>query len=110
MGGWRKRHLKENLAPNLIGGLFILLRAAVFLLPRYVHVLQNVVYLEALGDSSCTERKKILLSTTIGMKFFNSYSYTVKPVYNHHPWNPKTVALGDRWSLFRGYLLCKSSK
>ena len=26
---------------------------------------------------------------------------TVKPVYNDHPWDPKIVAVVDRWSLFR---------
>ncbi len=25
---------------------------------------------------------------------------TVKPVYNGHPWDPKIVAVVDRWSLF----------
>ena len=27
---------------------------------------------------------------------------TVKPVYNDHRWDPKLVAVVDRWSLFRG--------
>jgi hypothetical protein len=27
---------------------------------------------------------------------------TVKLVYNDHPWDPKFVAVVDRWSLFRG--------
>ncbi len=35
-------------------------------------------------------------------------SYTVKPVYNDHPWDPKVVAVVGRWSLFRGHLCCKS--
>ena len=35
---------------------------------------------------------------------------TVKPVYNDHPWDPKIVAVVDRWSLFRGPLWYKSSK
>ena len=35
---------------------------------------------------------------------------TVKPVYNDHPWDPKIVAVIDRWSLFRGRLCSKSSK
>ncbi len=33
---------------------------------------------------------------------------TVKPVYNNHPWDPKIVAVVDRWSLFRGQLCNKS--
>jgi len=28
--------------------------------------------------------------------------HTVKLVYNDHPWDPKFVAVVDRWSLFRG--------
>ncbi len=32
----------------------------------------------------------------------------VKPVYNDHPWDPKTVAVVDRWLLFRGNLCDKS--
>jgi len=28
--------------------------------------------------------------------------YTVKLVYNDHPWDPKFVVIVDRWSLFRG--------
>ncbi len=27
---------------------------------------------------------------------------TVKLVYNDHPWDPKFVAIVDRWSFFRG--------
>jgi hypothetical protein len=27
---------------------------------------------------------------------------TVEPVNNDHPWDPKIVAVVDRWSLFRG--------
>jgi len=38
---------------------------------------------------------------------FNLYKYTclskVKLVYNEHPWEPKLVDVGDRWSLFRGH-------
>jgi len=30
---------------------------------------------------------------------------TVKLVYNYHPWDPKFVAVVDRWSLLRGSLL-----
>ena len=33
---------------------------------------------------------------------------TVKPVYNDHPWDPKIVAVVDRWSLFKGRLYSKS--
>ncbi len=35
-----------------------------------------------------------------------SYTFedTFKPVYNDHPWDPKIVAVVDKWSLFRGYL------
>ncbi len=29
--------------------------------------------------------------------------YTVKPVYNAHPWDPKILAVVDRWPLFRGF-------
>ncbi len=35
--------------------------------------------------------------------------YTVKPVYNDHPWDPKILAVVDRWSLFRGHLCYKRS-
>ena len=31
-----------------------------------------------------------------------NFNRTVKPVYNDHPWDPKIVAVVDRWSLFRG--------
>ena len=37
-------------------------------------------------------------------------TYTVKPVYNDHPWDPKIVAVVDRWSLFRGHLSNKKFK
>ena len=30
---------------------------------------------------------------------------TVKPAYNDHSWDPKFVAVVDRWSLFRGSLM-----
>jgi len=30
------------------------------------------------------------------------FSYTVKLLYNDHPWDPKFVAVADRWLLFRG--------
>jgi len=30
------------------------------------------------------------------------FKCTVKPVYNGHPWDPKIMAVVDRWSLFRG--------
>jgi hypothetical protein len=33
---------------------------------------------------------------------------TVKPVYNNHPWDPKIVAVVDRWPLFRGGLYYKN--
>ncbi len=36
------------------------------------------------------------------LQFNNFDRYTVKPVYNHHPWDPKLEAVVDRWSLFRG--------
>jgi hypothetical protein len=29
-------------------------------------------------------------------------TYTVKYEYHNHPWDPKIVAVVDRWSLFRG--------
>ncbi len=29
--------------------------------------------------------------------------YTVKPVYNGHPWDSKKVAVVQKWSLFRGW-------
>jgi hypothetical protein len=35
---------------------------------------------------------------------------TVKPVSNDHPWDPKIVAVVDRWLLFRGHLCDKSLK
>jgi hypothetical protein len=42
--------------------------------------------------------------------FVNAYRYikyfifvnTVKPVYNGHPWDPKILAVVDRWPLQRG--------
>jgi hypothetical protein len=37
-------------------------------------------------------------------------SYTVKPVYNDHLWDPKIVTVDDRWSLFVGNLSNKCSK
>ncbi len=36
--------------------------------------------------------------------------YTVKPVYNDHPRDPKFVAVVDRWSLFRGRFMLWSLK
>jgi hypothetical protein len=30
-------------------------------------------------------------------------TFTVKPVYNGHPWDPKIVAVVHRWLLFRGF-------
>ncbi len=33
---------------------------------------------------------------------FHAYLSTVKLVYNDHLWDPKFVAVVDRWSLFRG--------
>jgi hypothetical protein len=38
------------------------------------------------------------------------FATTVKLVYNDHPWDPKIVAVVDRWSLFRGHLCNKSPK
>ncbi len=36
------------------------------------------------------------------------FSYTVKPLYNNHPWDPICVAVDARWSFFRGgFLLYK---
>jgi hypothetical protein len=32
------------------------------------------------------------------------FGYTVIPVYNDHSWDPKTLAVVDRWSLFTGHL------
>jgi hypothetical protein len=37
-------------------------------------------------------------------------SSTVKLLYNDHPWDPKKVAVVDRWSLFSGHLCSKSLK
>jgi len=36
--------------------------------------------------------------------------YSQKLVYNDHPWDPKIVAVVDRWSLFIGNLCSKSPK
>ena len=33
-----------------------------------------------------------------------SIERTVKPLYNDHPWDPRVVAVVDRWSLFRCHL------
>ena len=40
----------------------------------------------------------------------NRKNSTVKPVYNDHHWDPKIVAVVDRWSLFRDHLCNKSSE
>jgi len=29
--------------------------------------------------------------------------YSIEPVYNNHPWDPKIVAVVDRWSLVLGF-------
>jgi hypothetical protein len=34
---------------------------------------------------------------------------TLKPVYNNHSWDPKIMAVVDRWSLFRGHFRIKIS-
>ena len=36
-------------------------------------------------------------------------TYTVKVVYNDHPWDPKIVAVVDRLLLYRGHLCSKRS-
>ncbi len=36
------------------------------------------------------------------------FLYTVKPVYNDHPWDPKIVVVVGRWSLFAGNLCSES--
>jgi len=41
-------------------------------------------------------------NSSIGCITYFNNSYTVKPVYNDHPQDPKCVAVADRWSLFRG--------
>ena len=33
----------------------------------------------------------------------NIYIYTVKPVYNGHPWDPQKAAVVYRWPLCRGF-------
>ncbi len=33
---------------------------------------------------------------------------TVKPLYNDHPWDPKIVAVVEKWSFFKGHLRNKS--
>ncbi len=35
---------------------------------------------------------------------------TLKPVYNDHLWDPKFVAIVDRWSLFRGTFMLQKLK
>jgi hypothetical protein len=35
---------------------------------------------------------------------------TVKPVYKDHTWDPKILAVVDRWSLIRGHLSYVSSR
>ena len=37
-------------------------------------------------------------------------TYTVKPVYNDHPQDPKFVAVVGKWSLFRGSFMIWKSK
>ncbi len=46
------------------------------------------------------------------LSYKNSFSSnnTVKHAYKDYPWDPKTVAVVDRWSMFGGYLSNKSSK
>jgi hypothetical protein len=40
----------------------------------------------------------------------NYFDYTVKPVFNDHPLDPKCVAVVDRWSLFRGRFMLERPK
>jgi len=42
----------------------------------------------------------------ISQKFLNSPLLVL--VYNDHPWDPKIVAVVDKWSLLRGHLCSKS--
>jgi hypothetical protein len=46
-------------------------------------------------------------STMLGSTF-RSVSLMSKLVYNDHPWDPKIVAVVDRWSLFNGQLCYKT--
>jgi len=53
------------------------------------------------------ETKNILLDF---FRIFLVFVSTVKPVYNDHHWDPKIVAVVERWSLFKGHLCSKSLK
>jgi hypothetical protein len=44
----------------------------------------------------------------INEKFLVTKHSAVKPAHNDHPWDPKIVAVIDRWSLLRGHLCSKS--
>ncbi len=54
--------------------------------------------------------KKIGLAGKIGDGIIVLKAYTVKPVYNEHPRDPKIVVVVARWSLLRGHLFIKSDK
>ncbi len=45
---------------------------------------------------------KLYLKLKESLLSLKIYLYIIKPVYNGQPWDPKIVAVVDRWSLFRG--------
>jgi hypothetical protein len=48
----------------------------------------------------------IILFPGYNRNLINNYNYcTVKLVYNDQPWDPKVVAVVDRWSLFKGFFV-----
>ncbi len=49
-----------------------------------------------------TKLHKLVWLLCFGFRLELIFDTTVKPVYNDHPRDPKFMAVGDRWSLFRG--------
>ena len=69
------------------------------MVPLYVAVNANH-YLFNIGKAAA--HKEAFPQKTTPSRYGAEFLSTVKPVYNDHPWDPKMVAVVDRWSLFRG--------
>jgi hypothetical protein len=52
-------------------------------------------------------RKKYSLRQADPKNVFNYFFCTVKHAYNDHPWDPKLLAVVDRWLLFIGHFYNK---
>jgi hypothetical protein len=67
--------------------------------------------LQFLYCTNCIDRSNLWCVTLFAM-FSRSYYklYSVKPVYNDHPWDLKIVPVVDIWLLIRGCLCNKSSE